>query len=58
MTGAGDVCPIGSYCPLGSTLPQECGAGSYSNVTGLAACLTCPAGFYCMAGALIRAGAN
>ena len=53
QTGMGNICPVGSYCPIGSTLPLPCGAGTYSNVTGLEACLQCPAGFYCLEGRLV-----
>lgn len=53
MTGVGDICPAGSYCPLGTTTPLPCAAGTFSNRTGLAACLQCPAGYYCLAGEII-----
>ena len=46
----GDICPIGHYCPVGSVLPRECIAGTYSNVTGVEACLVCPGGFFCVRG--------
>ncbi|CAH1789581.1 unnamed protein product, partial [Owenia fusiformis] len=49
-TGVGGVCPEGSYCPIGTTTPLPCGAGTYSNVTGLATCYQCPAGYYCLDG--------
>ena len=42
---------MGYYCPVGSTVPIPCGAGTYSNVSGLATCLACPAGYYCLQGA-------
>ncbi|XP_051788210.1 uncharacterized protein LOC127529233 [Erpetoichthys calabaricus] len=43
-------CPKGYYCPLGSASPLLCPDGTSSNVTGLAECLDCPPGFYCLAG--------
>ena len=46
----GDVCPSGNYCPLGTTTPMACGAGTFSNETGLAECHECPAGYYCLNG--------
>jgi hypothetical protein len=39
---------MGYYCPVGSTIPTPCGAGTYSNGSGLAECLPCPAGYYCL----------
>ena len=50
QTGEGGVCPVGNYCPEGTTYPLPCAAGTFSNVTGLAACHQCPAGFYCLDG--------
>lgn len=50
-TGVGGVCPMGHHCPTGSDLPTACAAGSYADQEGLAACLTCPEGYYCLAGA-------
>jgi hypothetical protein len=52
VVSASEVCPVGSACPQGSSTPQPCASGTYANVTGLAACTTCPAGFYCVAGAV------
>jgi hypothetical protein len=50
-TGVGGICPLGHYCPTGSDLPTPCAAGSYADQEGLSACLTCPEGYYCLAGA-------
>jgi len=50
----GDICPIGSYCPQGSPAPTTCIAGSYTNATGQATCLTCPAGYQCLGGSDIN----
>ena len=43
----GQVCPERYYCPVGSWEPIVCDEGTYSNTTGLAVCLNCPAGMYC-----------
>ncbi|OQR94999.1 hypothetical protein ACHHYP_00649 [Achlya hypogyna] len=51
------VCPQGYYCPLNTALPQKCPAGSYSNLTGLAAssdCLSCPPGSFCQTSGLVQ----
>jgi hypothetical protein len=45
------VCSIGSYCPVGTASPIACAAGSYSNASGLSACMTCPPGYQCGPGA-------
>ena len=50
-TGVGGVCPLGHYCQVGSDLPTACAAGTYADQEGLSACLTCPEGYYCLAGA-------
>lgn len=47
----GGICPVGHYCPTGTTTPIPCGAGAFSNVTGLSTCHQCPAGYYCLLGA-------
>lgn len=39
-----NACPLGSYCPQATPYPLLCDPGSFANVTGLAACLPCPAG--------------
>lgn len=39
-----NACPLASYCPTAAALPVLCDPGTYANVTGLAACFTCPAG--------------
>ncbi|EDO39339.1 predicted protein, partial [Nematostella vectensis] len=46
----GNVCPIGKHCPTGSSEPKDCAPGTFSNTTGLDACLACPAGYYCRGG--------
>ena len=46
------ACPTGAACPNGSPLPAPCAAGSYQNRTGQAECEPCPAGFYCLDGAV------
>ena len=43
----GSICPVGSFCPAASVFPQACPAGTFGNTTGLAACHTCPAGYFC-----------
>ena len=50
----GGVCPKGYYCrinpsdpSLGAVHPVPCDAGSYADVTGLASCKDCPAGYFC-----------
>ena len=58
QTGIGDICPQGHYCPTGTTTPILCAAGSYSNVTGLALCVECPAGYYCLEGITIFVTTN
>jgi hypothetical protein len=40
-------CIVGAYCVVGASLPTNCSAGYYTNVTGRTAsidCLACPAG--------------
>lgn len=37
-------CDAGVKCPLGTASEQECGQGTYSQLWGAAACLTCPPG--------------
>ena len=54
---AGDVssvmhtCPVGHFCPAGTGSDwQQCSAGTFNNVTGLAQaieCQPCPQGLYC-----------
>ena len=46
------LCSLGSFCAGGNEAPVPCSAGSYANVTGLAACLTCPATRFCPAGSI------
>ena len=43
----GSICPPGFHCPTGSSWPQPCLPGTYTNASGQATCLDCPAGFYC-----------
>ncbi|EQC38608.1 hypothetical protein, variant [Saprolegnia diclina VS20] len=48
------TCPVGHYCPGGVlTAPVPCAAGSFANITGLAACFGCPARSYCYTGTVI-----
>ncbi|KDO27716.1 hypothetical protein SPRG_22196, partial [Saprolegnia parasitica CBS 223.65] len=48
------TCPLGHYCPGGVlTAPVPCAAGSFANITGLAACFGCPARAYCGTGTII-----
>ncbi|KAH3741464.1 hypothetical protein DPMN_048189, partial [Dreissena polymorpha] len=49
----GNICPIGSHCPVGSPSPVMCLPGTYTNVTGQAACAVCPAGFQCVGGSSV-----
>ncbi|XP_041098352.1 SCO-spondin [Polyodon spathula] len=51
---SGDRCPKGLYCPKGSVLPLPCPDGSYTNITGAAECLDCPAGYYCLSGQSVQ----
>ena len=46
----GGVCTVGHYCPGGTTIPLPCPPGTYSNTSGLSACLSCPEGYYCLEG--------
>jgi hypothetical protein len=55
-TSATHPCPLGNYCPKGTSLPVACQPGSYANVTGLASCITCPAGSFCKDGAVQVSG--
>jgi len=44
-------CPQGNYCPAGTSSPTQCPAGTYNDKTGgmsVAACKTCPAGYFCL----------
>jgi len=44
VLGYGGICPVANYCPVGSVYPIPCDNGTYADVQGLEACLTCPAG--------------
>jgi hypothetical protein len=46
----GGICPVGFACPVGSSAPVACIAGTYSNVQGATACLTCEGGYFCAGG--------
>jgi len=48
-TGTGGVCTEGHKCPTGSSAPVACAAGTFTNQTGQASCVTCPKGYYCVA---------
>lgn len=37
-------CDAGFKCPVGTASEQECGQGTYNQLWGAAACLTCPPG--------------
>ncbi len=41
------VCPAGSFCGGGNSGPVVCPAGTYSDVSGLSVCKTCPRGRFC-----------
>ena len=43
-------CTIGHECPLGSAAVVECVAGTYQDQTEQGSCITCPAGYFCIAG--------
>lgn len=43
------LCTPGSFCAGGNAAPVPCSAGTYANVSGLAACLACPPNVYCPA---------
>eukprot|EP00752_Nemacystus_decipiens_P010330 g9202.t1 len=47
----GDICPAATFCPNGTITPFPCDAGTYNDLPGQDACFTCPAGYYCLAGA-------
>ena len=52
-----DTCPAGHICPTGTAFRTEypCPVGRYNGATGqslLTACIECPAGSYCMEGAV------
>ena len=51
FTGVGGICPVGHYCPTGTDIPNECAAGSYTDMIGQSSCTTCPEGFYCLTNA-------
>ena len=51
FTGIGGICPVGHYCPTGTDIPNECPAGSYTDMLGQSSCTTCPEGFYCLTNA-------
>jgi len=47
------ICPPGYYCPPGAINPIACGAGTHNPLSGSisgAACIPCPAGYFCDAG--------
>ena len=48
LDSTGGPCPVGHYCPNGTAYPLGCQSGSYSPSTGLAECISCPAGYYCL----------
>ena len=50
QTGKGGVCWNGHYCPEGTTTPLSCPQGTFSNVSNLDSCYTCPPGYYCVPG--------
>ena len=44
-------CPQGNYWPSATSKPTQCPVGTYNPSTGgisSAACMTCPAGYYCL----------
>ena len=41
-------CPIGLHCPEGSSLPVPCTAGTFTNLSLQASCMTCPDRYYCV----------
>jgi len=46
-------CPAGQYCEQATRLPVDCPRGTVNSATGgtgLASCLSCPAGSFCLAG--------
>ena len=51
-TGIGGICPKGSFCPRGSPAPLKCDPGTYSDIQGAPACWSCPAGYFCLSGAV------
>ncbi|CDJ27837.1 LOW QUALITY PROTEIN: uncharacterized protein EMH_0035300 [Eimeria mitis] len=40
-----NLCPTGKFCPLGSVAGDDCSAGTFAPFSGMAECLTCPAGY-------------
>jgi hypothetical protein len=38
----------------GQVIPQQCTAGTYTQLTGSGGCATCPAGYYCLPGAISK----
>ena len=48
LCALGGPCPIGHYCPMGTSWPLGCPAGTYASTTGLAQCVDCLEGFYCL----------
>jgi hypothetical protein len=45
------VCFAGTFCIEGSSSEVSCLAGTYNPISEQSACLNCPAGYYCTAGA-------
>ena len=41
-------CPSAMHCPLGSAEPKYCQNGNYTGWPMAAACVTCPAGYFCI----------
>ena len=53
----GRACPEGKYCLEGTESPENCPAGTFSNITGLKAeneCLSCTGGMYCDRAGLVE----
>ena len=55
FTGTGGPCPEGHFCEVQTSVPEECPAGTFNNITHLEAsseCTLCSYGHYCAVGGL------
>ena len=50
VTATGGPCPVGKYCEVGTSVPQDCPAGTFTDVEKQSICQNCSMGYYCTAG--------
>lgn len=47
--GIGGECPTGHQCPGTTSVPENCAAGFYQDLTTQSSCKICPSGYFCVA---------